>query len=202
MRSAGATARRVHGVVLAALLVVGLSVDGQPVWAECDGPIPSFRSGASTAKRVVIGDVVSVEPGGLVEDGVDGRSSRFTLHVRYVLRGEAPSLMEIRDLATQPCAPLVIAADDDRLALAFDAIDFTPPIHVNTVAWIRGAPPDWIGVERITLEEAFALIGLDPPDTSTEQEPADQPRVSPALLAVLTGLLTLLVGALRLTRRS
>lgn len=170
--------------------------------AECDGPIPSFRDATSTAKRIVIGDVIAVAPGGLVEPGADGRSSRFFLQVRYVLRGQAPSVMEIRDLPTQPCAPGLIAAEGDRLALAFDAIDFTPPIKVNTVAWIRGMAPDWIGIEMITVPEAFALVGLNPPDTSAEPEPVDRVEMTPrALLAVTTGLLALIVLALRFRRR-
>jgi hypothetical protein len=203
MRSAGDAPGRPHRIALAGLLAAGLSAAGvQPVSAECDGPIPSFREATSTAKRIVIGDVIALTPGGLVEAGADGRSSRFFLQIRYVLRGEAPSVMEIRDLPTQPCAPSLIAAEGDRLALAFDATDFTPPIKVNTVAWIRGMAPDWIGIETITVPEAFALVGLDPPDTSIEPEPVDRvDPTTPALLGVMTGLLALVVLALRFRRR-
>ncbi len=147
------------------------------VVAECDGPVPSFGDVAPTAGQVIIGDVVAIQSGGLWPPDADGRSSRFTLQVRYVLAGDAPATMEIRDLPTQPCAPVMFAAVGDRVALALDGMDFDPPIPVNTIAWIRGTSPDVIGIETMTVGEVFALFGLQAPATSTISGPV---RTGPA----------------------
>ena len=134
--------------------------------------------------------MIAVRDGGLVEAAAtDGWSSRFTLRVRYTPVGEAPETMEIRDLPTQPCAPVVQVREGDRIALAFDATDFTPPIQVNTVAWIRGTPRDFIGVEAITTAEIFRLLDLAPPDTSTLAEQRTQELPIGLLIAVVTGTL-------------
>lgn len=174
------------------LAIAILAGSASPTAAECDGPAPSIRHALLTAARVVIGDVTAVQGGGLVEPGPDGRSSRFTLRVRYVLRGEASAEMDIRDLPTQPCAPGVEARVGDRLALAFDATDFSPPIPVNAVGWIRGSPPNFADFETITLIETFRLLGQSPPDTAIA-EPArspDSPGAPFVLLAsALVGLM-------------
>jgi hypothetical protein len=175
-----------------ALVAAVLAGSATPVVAECDGPIPSFRDALSTAGRIVIGDVTAVHRGGLVEPGPDGESSRFTLAVRYVLRGEASAEIEIRDLATQPCAPGVQARVGDRIAIAFDATAFTPPIQVNTVAWVRGATPAYWEVERITVAETFRLLGRTAPDTATVA-PARSPEPTRAPLALLASALVGLV---------
>ncbi len=171
------------------------------VTADCDGPIPSFRDALSTAKRIVIGDVVAVHGGGQVEPGPGGRSTRFTLRVRFVARGSALAEMVIRDLPTQPCAPIVEARIGDRIALALDATDYSPPTQVNSVAWIEGAPP-W-EVETITVAEIFRLLGQAVPDTSTATPGASTPPSLPAdgwlLAAALVGML---VGWWRTGRRA
>jgi hypothetical protein len=172
-----------HGMTsircLVALLVAAgplslalLSASALPVSAECDGPMPSFRHALSSAKRVVIGDVTAVQGGGLAEAGSGGRSSRFTIRVRYVVRGQAPHEIAIRDVPTQPCAPGLEAAIGDRIAIAFDATDFTPPIQVNAVAWIRGTPPDYPGIETTSVAEIYLRIGQSPPDTATIEPPS------------------------------
>ena len=142
-------------VLLAAAVAFGtLAISPLQAAAECDGPVPSFRDALATAKRVVIGDVIAVRDGGLVKAAAsDGWSSRFTLRVRYTPVGAAQQTMDIRDLPTQPCAGVIQAREGDRIALAFDATDFSPPIQVNTVAWIRGTPWDFIGVETISVSE-------------------------------------------------
>lgn len=186
MDSRSASPSRFLGSLLAAAIAVGaLAFSPLPVAAECDGPVPSLRDALTTAKRVVIGDVIAVRGGGLVRPAVsDGWSSRFTLRVRYTPVGMAEPTMEIRDLPTQPCAGVMQAREGDRIALAFDATDFTPPIPVNTVAWIRGAPWAFIGVETITVAEVFGLLGLTPPDTATSPEEPTQ-EVPLGLLVVL-----------------
>lgn len=163
--------RAIRVAALPALAGVWLIAVAGPVAAECDGPIPSFRAVVGTAKRVIIGEVVAVHPSELTAEGTDGRSSRFTLRVTDVPRGRAPKAMEIVDLPTQPCASIVVARVGDRLAIAHDAIDFEPPIRVNTAAWLRGVPPgsefDLLSAfESTTRAEVYALLGLEPPDTS------------------------------------
>lgn len=176
-------------VIAMAAVVLG----GSPVVAECDGPPPSFRDALSTAKRIVIGDVTAVHGGGSWGIGSDGSSSRFTLGVDLVLRGHAPAVMEIQDLVMQPCAGTVIARKGDRIALAFDALDFTPPIRVNAVAWIRGTPAP--GSETITGAEVFRRLGREPPDTSvgTPRPPVVPPSSAP-IVVVVPGLLGLVLG--------
>lgn len=97
--------------------------------------------------------------------------------------------MEIRDLPTQPCAGVIQAREGDRIALAFDATDFSPPIQVNTVAWIRGTPWDFSGVETITVAEVFRLLDLTPPDTATLPEEPTQGLPVGLLVALATGAL-------------
>lgn len=155
-------------LVVALLAAAALTSGATPVGAECQGPVPSFRDVAPTAQRVLIGDVVAVQTGGLTEPDGSGHSSRFTLRVRYVPRGTAPAVMEISDLPTQPCAGVMVARVGDRIALALDGTDYTPPIPVNTIAWIRGSPPfNDPMFETITVAEVYALLGLAPPPTST-----------------------------------
>jgi hypothetical protein len=163
--------RVIRIIALPALIGAWLMAGTAQVAAECDGPIPSFRGVAATATRVVIGEVVEVHPSELTAEGADGRSSRFTLRVIEVPRGRAPRTMEIVDVVTQPCAGVVIARLGDRLAIAFGALDFEPPMRVNTAAWLRGVPPfteiDALSAfESTTREEVYALLGIQPPDTA------------------------------------
>ncbi|MFI5101329.1 MAG: hypothetical protein ACHQE5_12585, partial [Actinomycetes bacterium] len=80
------------------------------------------------ARRIVIGDVVAIASGGLKSPGTDGRSSRFTLRVRYVLRGTAPRVMEIRDVIVGDCTgDALVARMGNRVALALDGTDIAFP---------------------------------------------------------------------------
>ena len=202
--------RAVRIAALPALVVAWLIAGAAPVGAECDGPIPSFRAVAATAKRVVIGEVVAVHPSELTAEGADGRSSRFTLRVTDVPRGRAPKTMEIDDLPTQPCASIVVARVGDRLAIAFDAIDFEPPVRVNTAAWIRGVPPGTefdllTAFESTTRAEVYALLGIEPPDTSigpvTDKAPGGSPWWPLVVAAVAGGIAGWLGGSPRWRRR-
>ena len=190
---------RIHGRLgrISAAWVIAMAavaVSGSPVVAECDGPPPSFRDALSTAKLIVIGDVTAVHGGGLGEVGADGRSSRFTLRIDLVLRGHAPAVMEIQDLVMQPCAGTVIARTGDRIAVAFDALDFTPPIRVNAFAWIRGTPAQ--ENETITEAEVFRRLGREAPDTAigTPRSVAPPSPSSAPILVVLPGLFGLVLG--------
>ncbi len=187
-------------VAAAIALTVG-GIGASTTFAECDGPVPSFRKALGTAQRIVIGDVINVRPGGVLEPQADGRSSRFTLRVRRVLRGEALREMDIRDLVTQPCAGSIVARPGDRIAIAFDAIDFTPPMVVNSAASIRGEP--WgDSYERITEPEIFERLGLDAPDTglATPDPPADAQPLGPLAL-VVSGFVGLVLGWRRVSSR-
>jgi hypothetical protein len=181
----------------AALLAVGvIASTAGPVAAECDGPPPSFRDYAPHAARVVIGDVAAVDPTKRTDD--DGRSSWFSFRVRYVLRGEAPSLMTIRGLSFLECADhLIWARPGDRLALATGITAFNPPMTFSTAAWIKGMPP-LADFERMTTREVFEVLGLAPPDTSTgSSTPPEDSLPWPALGgALLAG-----VGAVAISRR-
>lgn len=182
-------------LVAAAIFAIGvLAVDAGSVAAECQGSPPSFRDALSTAERIVVGDVVALRDGGLAEPRPNRpSSSRFTLRIRYVLRGQAPAVVQIRDLVAQPCAGVIVARKGDRIAIAFDALDYTPPIRVNAVAWIRGTPE--LGNETITEMGLFRRLGLQAPDTAivTPHPPKNAPVSEPAFLAV-AGLLGLALG--------
>jgi hypothetical protein len=186
----------IRAVAASAIAGVWLIAGAAPVPAECDGPIPSFRGVVATAKRVVIGQVVAVHPSELSDPASDARSTRFTLRVLETPRGVAPATMEIVDLPTQPCASIVSARVGDRLAIAFDAIDFEPPMRVNTAAWLRGVPPlseidSLTAFESTTRAEVYRLLGLEPPDTAVAPAPsqisADPPWGVIAVVAIAGG---------------
>jgi hypothetical protein len=98
-------------------------------------------------------------------------------------------MLVIEDLPTQPCAAVVQARAGDRIALAFDASDFSPPIQVNSVAWIRGTPWDFIGVETISVPEIFRSLDLTPPDTATVPKRPTQELPVGLLVALMLGAL-------------
>jgi len=163
-------------LVAAAGLAVGLAL-GTPraVSAECDGPAVSFRDRAPEAPRVVIGDVSSTEPDASERDEL-GRASQFTLQVRYVLRGEASTSIHVRDMPSGPCAGNILARAGDRIALAIGLTDklLFGETSWAAVAWIRGTPLEYEGIERTTVSDAFRVLGLVPPETSTNPSPPGQ----------------------------
>jgi hypothetical protein len=168
---------------IATLLAIALA--GQlapPVRAECDGPHPAFERTVATARRLVIGEVVAVRPGGRWEVDDFGVSSRFNVRVDVVLRGGSPPVLEIDDVMTQPCAAPLVARRGDRVLLALDGSDFVPPMPANMIAWIGGEPVRDAGFEtRLSLQEAFALVGRPVPEPNA---PESGPDGGAALLAV------------------
>ena len=194
------TRRRRVAVVAASMatataLLVGAGARPPPAVAECDGPIPSFRKAVTTAARIVIGDVVGVDAGGRIEPATsDGWSSRFTLRVRYVPLGAARDVIEIRDLATQPCAPVVQVRLGDRVAIAFEATDYDPPIEVNSVAWISEQRPDGVWFESTSVDEVYGLLGLNPPETSTVLDESSATDGLPGVLAWVAGVAAAWLG--------
>lgn len=195
--------RRLWRIGLAsAVAVAALGLNAAPATA-CTGLYPSFRTALSTAQRVVIGDVVAVHDGDLVPVDADGRSGVFTFRTRYVPRGDAPTVMEFSYLDTTLCTPFVFVRAGDRIALAFGATETlfgSSPSTVNTVAWIRGTPPNGYGAETITVGEVYGLLGLEPPDTSTD--PPGSPRRPDTgwLLGLAAAMVGLLVGWRRSAR--
>lgn len=187
------------GVVATALgLGSSLAAGPRPAAAECDGPYPDFRKLTATATTILIGDVVEVRGGGGWDPADAGVSSRFTLQVRYVLRGDSPEFVAVKDLPTQPCAPIIGARHGDRIALALDGLDYEPPMKVNMIAWIDAPPPPGFGDESasrgltLSVADVYALVGLEPPAASaagapgSEGPPADgSPPILPVLLLVL-----------------
>ena len=168
----------------------------RPVYASCDGPIPPFREFAATSPRILIGRVTAVDSTAPWRDD-QGRSSRFTLDVEYVVRGESSISIDVRDAAFLPCADhIIIARVGDRIALAFDVPGLMGDETVSTIpAWISGTPMPWGVAETITVREVFSLVGKAvPPATSTETArpaPVSAPTWPP--LGVLAGCLTVVL---------
>lgn len=138
-----------------------------PAAAECDGPYPSFRNAAPSARQIIIGQVV--EAAGDRADRSDGRTSTFLLRGWSVLENSRPVDVQIDDVPTQPCAGVIVARPGDEIAIAFGGRDFQPPQVVNAVAWLNGAAPQLIGIETITFAEVYALVGLDAPISLPDQ---------------------------------
>lgn len=187
----------------AAVVVLGLAgvflARPGAVHGECDGPLPSLIEAAPSATSVVVGDVVAVRAGGLWDPGItDGLSSRFTVHVSETLRGTTQETLEISDLPTQPCAPVVGAHLGDRVAIALGGRAFTPPITVNAIAWLAGMPMP--GGARTTAAAVRAAVAVGVPDTGTAQVVGSAlPDVAPVL--AIAGVAGLLAGTWRATRR-
>ncbi len=146
-------------VAIVGLLAGAILLCSSIALGECDGPYPSFKNAAPTARRIVIGEVVAAFPGPVGPQ--DGRTSRFTLRGRSVLEGDAPIEIGVIDLQSQQCAGYILARPGDRIAIAFDGHEFGQV--VNAVAWLEGEPPDLVGIESTTVAAVYALAGRPPP---------------------------------------
>ena len=181
-------AERVTGAIVL-LLLVGI---GNPTsaLADCDGTAPRFSLVASSADRVVVGTVVAVHPSRYSYG--EGRSLNFRLVVERVLKGKQVRELEIHDLPLNPCTDHLVARVDDKIAIAFNALDeYAPPLRVNAVAWLDGEPVN-SSVESLSLAEVYAALGLELPDTSTlpaEDADATGPWFGVALGLFWTGML-------------
>lgn len=142
---------------LSALLYFVLVLAPPPAIAECDGPFPSFRNAAPSARQIIIGQVVAAADDRA--DRTDGRTSNFLLRGWSVLEDSRPIEVQIQEVPTQPCAGVIVARPGDEIAIAFGGRDFQPPQVVNAVAWLSGAAPQLIGIETVTLVEVYALVG-------------------------------------------
>jgi hypothetical protein len=207
---------RVRSILRAGLFPVILALAASAataprVAAECDGPHPDFGEVVRTAKTIVVGVVVAVHPGGAWDPINGGLASHFTMHVEHVLRGEADDTAVVKDLASQPCSTVIGARLGDRIALAVDGTAFTNRVRANMVAWIDGVPPPEFGPDSngrpltYSLDEVFALAGLEPPTgvlDVAEAVPAttDAPFLAAAVGAVVLAALVAIGLARRLTR--
>ena len=113
----------------------------------------------------------------------------LTLRVQLTPRGTSQRVIEINDLPTQPCAFAAYAHVGDRIAIGFDATDFTPPVDVNVIAWLDGRPMDYVGVETTTVAAIYRRLDLDLPDTSTveSESPAGTSWVGLLAAGLLAG---------------
>jgi hypothetical protein len=206
--------RRASGLIAALVITIGIGAAlTSSASAECNpgGILPTLKEASATAKTIVIGDVVAVRSGGSWDPSIDGRSSRFTLAVRIVVRGTAPPELSVQDLITRPCAGEVIVRFGDRVVLALDARETNFAGTFSTVAWITGQPPQGAGAfERVTDAQVLALAGPALPEAPTPERatlpPASGQVVDPlapagAPVEVLLVLVVLAVVAVGLLAR-
>jgi hypothetical protein len=202
-RATGALGKWAALGALATLAVAALAATtARPVIASCDGPVPSFRQFAATSPRILIGRVTAVDSTAEWRDD-EGRSSRFTLNVEYVVRGESSPVIDVRDAAFLPCADhIIIARVGDQIALAFDVPGLMGDESVSTIpAWINGTPMPWGGAETISVREVFSLVGKAvPPATSTEAA-RSAPKSAPMWPAIGVLAACLIAGLLEWRRR-
>ena len=185
-----------RSIAVSVLAVIMLAAGPDPTLAECDGPYPSFRNVAPGAERILIGEVVRVAPASERHD--DGRTASFVLRGRSVLE-ESRSVEEVfQDVPTQPCSGRILARVGDVIAVAFQGRDFQPPMVVNAVAWIDGAAPEGIGIERITVPEVYRLAGVPAPRSVA---PTADPSFPVIEILTVTALLAALAGAALILHR-
>jgi len=112
----------------------------------------------------------------------------------------------VRDVQSQPCAGYVMARPGDRIAIAFDGHDFTPPIVVNAVAWVEGAPPPFDGIESTNVGAIYTLLGRVPPvlvsPAAPEPPPGDPARDGRFWLLVALLAAVMFLGAFGWRRRA
>ena len=174
-------------LALATIALVGVLAIAAPARGACDGPAPSFTNGVQTADTLVIGEVVAAGPPVFAPN-----SFSFSLRVDHVLRGDAPDVMEFKDLVLQPCAGWVTVKMGDVIALALGASEFGG--EVNPVAFIRGSPSR-ADIERRSMAEVFAMAGVPLPDTRTE------PGGVPWGLIAVAGVVALAAVSIAVPRR-
>jgi hypothetical protein len=67
------------------------------------------------------------------------------------------------------------------------------------VAWIRGTPPNFDSIERITVAEVLSLVEKSAPDTSTAAAP-DEPSPIGGIAVLLAGFVGGVIGWRRRVR--
>ena len=166
--------------------------------AACDGPIPSFREAARSAKVIVVGTVTATDP----RDGdPPGYASAFEIRVDHVLKGEAGARLALDQLQQSPCSGVLFVPQGAVIALALDAQAFQPPMAVNAPAFISGVSyPASFGdralskPDEMTLDEVFAAAGLPIPDSAAE---SPQPQIPLPVIVFVLLAIAASVAALR-----
>jgi hypothetical protein len=164
------------------------------VAAECGllDPWPSFTEAAPSAKRILVGRVMS----SYAVDTADF-AYEFQLRVDEVLRGSATSTLEFRGL-TRSGLPLKLCPGDsflrvkvgDVLAFAFEARVAGSPNPVLAVAWIHGSPDGFMlpGAEKLTIAQVRSLASMPQTDAlAAPSNPSQGVPVWPLLAGVVGG---------------
>ncbi len=193
--------RYARAAVATMALTLGLVAPG-PVAAECTGldPWPSFTAAARSAKVIVVGEVVE----SFADDSADN-AIHFRFRVDQVLRGEAESEIEFRDVVRSglplticPGNSLLRVRAGDQLAMAFGARYRAVAGPVTAVAFLDRTPDSFLmpDMERLTLDQVHAVADLPATDT----EPGPLPPVTDPTLP-LSLLLVGLIGGWLADRR-
>jgi hypothetical protein len=167
----------------------------RPATAACSSAVPSFMQVARTAEQVVIGTVSDGEP-----TGPNQYASVFRVTVERVLGGPRQTVIEARDLVTNPaCGTLVLARDGDRIALAIGGTAFGYAKRVSAIAYVAGVPhrPD---IESMTLAEVYAAVGV--PDTAVSRVPPQDGKAGWLVVAAAAAATVLALRSRRASRSS
>jgi hypothetical protein len=182
-------------------------VDPPPAYAECTqlSPWPSFREAAPSARTILIG-TVTWTPGGRI-------NNRFTLRVDEVLRGSAPSEIEIDRLhsgAPEPNCPgessLKVRRWGERLAIAYDAHLRGLRRPITAVAFVRPSRPSPFflpGMERLSARDVREIAAAIP-ETDTALPAHGAPEMVAQVQAVLpwaAGAVSFVLGLAAINRR-
>ncbi len=149
---------------------------------------PSFTRAVEDADRIIIGTVTDAASADY--------APVFVLEIQVTLRGEPAASTMVTNLVSNPvCGTLVLARNGDRIAIAFNGQDFSPPATVNAVAYLAGTPPA-SDIEILTEDAIRHLVDGGVPDTATVLGQA-----SPVLNAIGVSFVLLALLAIADSRR-
>lgn len=182
-------ARLVAAVALAGAALVGWAASSLAECISQPNRFPDYADVAPTAETVVIGTVVGTRP------YPDAPSVVFSLRVDEVVRGDPPATMEVEVLrsglplrgapACRASAALYVNTGD-VIALALDG-RLGRRGDVNTVAWIKGGPDEWVpGVRVMSRRQAIAAARALPPTDAVADPPAGTAGFVALVLRALT----------------
>jgi hypothetical protein len=195
--------RRTHRLVpiTAAVMVAALGslTIAAPASAECpEAPwYPPVTKAIRSAREVIVGKV-------LAADG----SGSFRLRIDYVLRGPARvgavrTFTKLRPNWPDSLCTFLNPSVDNTIAIAFDALHRDGRTRYNAASWVHGMPEWMIDVERVTLDELFALGALPPTDSLSVDATgaAAAPHVGRALFLLIMFVISAISVMWRLDRR-
>jgi hypothetical protein len=180
---------RIYGGIAGLILGAAWLAAPLPVLAECMvmDEWPTFRDGAATASRIVVGEVDE----SYSDDSADN-AIEFHVAVTDVLRGQTTSGLDFEG-GTQTDPPPTDCPGDsilrvrvgDVLAIAFDGTSDSPT-SVRAVAWVKGHPHAFLmpGAGVLSLREANALASLPQTDISSTASRSSSPYLPLAPLVV------------------